>query len=454
MRITRELSGSFQIANLLGMILVVTGHYTTHYMLKPGDWNFLVQEFYCNSMTRSVVPFFALAAGLFLLINYNGLADYKRSLRNRFSSLFIPYVAASLVIFVISRALLALVGKASWNLDAHQLLDAILLHPVSVQFWYLRDLILLIVISPLIFEITRRTGWLLSALLGVLWLFEIQPFPLAASLVIFVISRALLALVGKASWNLDAHQLLDAILLHPVSVQFWYLRDLILLIVISPLIFEITRRTGWLLSALLGVLWLFEIQPFPLVAGWYLVQIETLLFFSLGAYFAINIERLERGFRVICQRRVLAPLTVLWLALIALRIYIDPTIDLWYVHRYTLESLLLWKAAIIVGLPVLIGIASHVVNRTTLYLSSFTFFMFLFHLMPLNLVINKICNTIMGEAYAWYLSAPIALVTVTATAWFFDRHLPSTYEFLTGGRSVSKMMRRAYSDDKPAPTPG
>jgi peptidoglycan/LPS O-acetylase OafA/YrhL len=367
-RITRELSGSFQIANLLGMILVVTGHYTTHYMLKPGDWNFLVQEFYCNSMTRSVVPFFALAAGLFLLISYNGLADYKRSLRNRFSSLFIPYVAASLVIFVIS--------------------------------------------------------------------------------------RALLALVGKASWNLDAHQLLDAILLHPVSVQFWYLRDLLLLIVISPLIFEITRRTGWLLSALLGVLWLFEIQPFPLVAGWYLVQIETLLFFSLGAYFAINIERLERGFRVICQRRVLAPLTVLWLALIALRIYIDPTIDLWYVHRYTLESLLLWKAAIIVGLPVLIGIASHVVNRTTLYLSSFTFFMFLFHLMPLNLVINKICNTIMGEAYAWYLSAPIALVTVTATAWFFDRHLPSTYEFLTGGRSVSKMMRRAYSDDKPAPTPG
>ena len=75
MKITKEASISFQIANLIATILVIAIHYNSKHHIDYYDlsFNFYLQEYITNGIARIAVPFFALSAGIFFFINYQGL---------------------------------------------------------------------------------------------------------------------------------------------------------------------------------------------------------------------------------------------------------------------------------------------------------------------------------------------------------------------------------------------
>lgn len=70
----------------------------------------------------------------------------------------------------------------------------------------------------------------------------------------------------------------------PANVALWFLRDLMIVVLITPLIYTAIKRYKFIPIAVLGITWFFE----PLFINGYICQLTTaLFFFSLGAYFSI-----------------------------------------------------------------------------------------------------------------------------------------------------------------------
>lgn len=69
---------------------------------------------------------------------------------------------------------------------------------------------------------------------------------------------------------------------YPISIQFWYIRDLMVTILLSPIIYWLIKKCHIYFVIVLSVLWI--TNNWPLITG---LNITALFFFSLGAYFSI-----------------------------------------------------------------------------------------------------------------------------------------------------------------------
>ena len=248
--------------------------------------------------------------------------------------------------------------------------------------------------------------------------------------------------------ELNLYITIRSIIAQPESIQYWFLRDLIILTIISPAILNNNRILNYVLGFCLGVLWFLDIQPFPIVAGWYLISIETIFFFWLGGFLYKNIHLIN--YVIQCSDKVKFSVFITWLCLISIRIAFDHDLNVWYANNYTIESILLYKFAIFVGVFSTIQISEKFRNvQFLIYLSGLTFFAFLYHLVPLQYFVNYISNTIMDKEYSFYFNFPVATLLVFILAAMTSHLLPSLYSIITGGRSPDKTMQRAsYSHAK------
>lgn len=73
----------------------------------------------------------------------------------------------------------------------------------------------------------------------------------------------------------------------PLAFQFWFINDLFLSIIISPLLILLLRNIGWYLIIGLATLWLLDIKT----VGFY--NYKVLLYFTLGLLFQIKQYKLE-----------------------------------------------------------------------------------------------------------------------------------------------------------------
>lgn len=101
----------------------------------------------------------------------------------------------------------------------------------------------------------------------------------------------------------------------PVCYQFWFIRDLFVVMLLSPLLHLLLRRLRWTVVGLFGLLWVFN--------GWYAVpglSITAFFFFSWGAYYSIEGIPFTPGFRrhrrllLLTYLTMLALNTLLWKA--------------------------------------------------------------------------------------------------------------------------------------------
>lgn len=241
---------------------------------------------------------------------------------------------------------------------------------------------------------------------------------------------------GKVIWSSAEHicsQLFGFILLKPVSVHFWFLRDLIFLVVISPVIFILVKYLKLWIVSLLLVLWLIDIEITPLLAGRSLITIETLSYFVLGCYLSqhlIVFEKLING----TSRQVTLFLLVGYILLCIARVHIAPDLANWYVNRYELHTLLMQNISILLGVFLIVKLSSFVISERLIYLSQFTFFVYLFHLKPLSYGIGKAASYVISDAYKFYLTFPLATITVFIVAYLIKELTPDVYKILSGNR--------------------
>lgn len=132
----------------------------------------------------SVVPLLSVISGwLFFSFDADGVgASLRHRIRRRFTSLYLPMVVWDAMYLVLLVLLFAwkqdhpLLGELNIHfgdagfMDYVNALLGITGHPLGFQFWFIRDLFVTVLVSPLLWLSLKRTPWLGMAVLGGAWM--------------------------------------------------------------------------------------------------------------------------------------------------------------------------------------------------------------------------------------------------------------------------------------------
>lgn len=353
--LNRDLSLSFMVVNVFCTVFVVAIHNNSlSYIGSSGGYNlnYYIQQFFVNGVFRSAVPVFAFLSGFFVLFKLVKLS-YFLFLKDKLKTLVLPYVLVSFILLISVQSIKCVATKGCGFVGVEQFFYELLIHPVAIQFWFLRDLILISIISPIV--VFARGG--------------------------------IFCLIGL----------------------------------------------------LLGVLWLFDLQVFPIVGGWYLINIEVIFFFWAGVGFAryfcaVNFCHVSNRFVFV--------LLVVWFLLIFVRIFLDHDLDVWYVKSYTFASLFVYKLYIAIGVFCLFCVAYKFrMSKSILKLSGLTFFVYVFHTVPVS-YISHVVAVVTPKEYGFYINFPLILFLVFCVAYFVCNKTPGFFSLITGGRNLDKILNR------------
>jgi len=223
-------------------------------------------------------------------------------------------------------------------------------------------------------------------------------------------------------------EIIDTWLLTPIAYQLWYVRNLFLVCLISPLILYLIRRTKLIYVTILFLLWLCPYIPDP-----FFIKV-TLTFFSIGAYIStqnIKLEAYHGG------RKKIFFLGLLWVLFAYLGCVYFASSDIYRMLGLNLSIIIGIIFTWITYDYFYNGISSSF-NFLEKYFFPFSFFVFLFH-EPVLTIIVKILIMMLGSSNSAsiliYFISPVATVfTCLILAIIIRRYIPPLYKILTGGR--------------------
>lgn len=226
---------------------------------------------------------------------------------------------------------------------------------------------------------------------------------------------------ADAFWSL--HKSPDAISGAPVDYPLWFLRDLMVVMVFSPLVYVFVKRLGVFGLFILGTTWFFVlIDSCP---GF---STAALFFFSAGAWYALR----GRNF-VSDMRPLLLPAGLLYAALIAGSV----------VFKATAAERYIYPLSILVGMVFAIAATAALLRRRSRPLPALlpqsSFFLFAYHWLPLALF-QKL-SVKLFQPTSDLATVTIYLGTTTATVllglglyYLLRRRFPFLLPLFTGGR--------------------
>jgi peptidoglycan/LPS O-acetylase OafA/YrhL len=345
---TQYLSQKLKVLSFFLILLVLYIH--SGFNTEDFYWNSFIQDLISNKIGRIAVPFFFLISGyLYFLKIKDGVSDIFKKIKKRYYSLFRPYVFAC-VIFVVTFTVFQLLPFASSNMN-----------------------------------------W------NILPLYD-EPF---------------LIIVKNVFWMLgDGNS--------PIAFHLWFLRDLIFIVIFTPVIYYGLKYLKWLFIFILFVAASLNLQLYP-------VSIITSLFwFSLGGILSISESRMlviksKWAFLFFIIYVLSTYLNESYLEYINVFLIIVGMIGLWFLYdRFVNESFLLHKQTILS------------------LLTEYTFFIYLFHLPALN-IIRKLLVLLLGKnslgyLFSYVLSPILFIIIATSIGILLKKYIPKVYSFSVGGR--------------------
>ena len=171
-------SKKIAVLNVVAIVLVLLLH---SYFLEAADYTIAqnVQLFTgTNGISGVAVPLFYFISGILFFKNVNQIKDCVLGIRKRVRSLLLPYIIWNIV-FVLWYLFMSYIPGISGFINSDMLsifsidspiasLEYLLLEPAGFHLWFLRDLMLYVLVTPLIYIAFKR-------------------FPLMALLLIFVL---------------------------------------------------------------------------------------------------------------------------------------------------------------------------------------------------------------------------------------------------------------------------
>jgi surface polysaccharide O-acyltransferase-like enzyme len=205
---------------------------------------------------------------------------------------------------------------------------------------------------------------------------------------------------------------------HPFNYPFWFLRNLMIMMAFSPILYYAIKRMSFILPLLLGVIWSFALMPkFPGI-------MTAFFFFSLGSFFSIRNQCF-----VNTSKRFLCVSILLYAALVASSLVMPS-------NPYLL------RIGILVGCFAIIAISSHVAYRPfhlMKSLSDSSFFIYAYHAMPLILLMKVALSVFHPQndllLVFLYFAIPIIIIIIGVLLYrMLMSWMPRFTRVITGGR--------------------
>lgn len=145
-----------------------------------------VKYFISQILARTAVPLFFFMSGFlfYYRVETFSLSVYKQKMRRRLCTLLLPYVIWNILYMLLFLLLIKAGGVEYHRIPDFSLrswLSAIVgfeeagsLSPLAYQMWFIRDLFLCAILSPLIFYATTKTKGLWLAIVLSCWLLKVE----------------------------------------------------------------------------------------------------------------------------------------------------------------------------------------------------------------------------------------------------------------------------------------
>lgn len=181
--ISKKLSDKLRLLSFVSAALVILIH-VPHPPFANGSLDWWCVDVFFDSITRIAVPYFFFASGLLLFRNYKaGREWYTTALKKRVQTLIVPFFMSNLLAFLIYNTKMIALGIAHGVSPAilvgtglHRAYLAIGLditrYPLVGSLWFIRNLFILVVLSPLVYWFAarkRKTGLAFLAAAFLLW---------------------------------------------------------------------------------------------------------------------------------------------------------------------------------------------------------------------------------------------------------------------------------------------
>jgi surface polysaccharide O-acyltransferase-like enzyme len=178
-----------------------------------------VRDFISGSLAAVAVPLFYLMSGWLLFHGGPWTREtYTRKLRTRMRTLLVPYLvwnAMTVVIIGVAQALpvtarfFSAAAVPVYSMGFAEMLDTVFGitgAPVAYQFWFIKDLMLLVLLAPLIHAAATEAGLAFLGLFAFAWGWEVLPsHVLDTEAVLFFYVGALAAVRGWHPFGLDRY---------------------------------------------------------------------------------------------------------------------------------------------------------------------------------------------------------------------------------------------------------
>jgi surface polysaccharide O-acyltransferase-like enzyme len=343
------------------------------YGLDAPEWFRWVTAFFSDVLPRTAVPLFYIISGYLFFRGGSFDTDaYRRKLRTRASTLLVPYLL--------------------WNMIA-----------VLVQ-------------------LSHRLPFL-SSVFPSAHLMEVQLTPLRLFRTFFdnYWNRGILVTPENDGMVSE--------LPYPADVPLWYVRDLMVMVLLAPVIWWLVRRAGRWLVVVLGAIWFLRPLLFPMWGdGWSTMLLDAAFFFSWGAYYGI------RGLSPLKGINKLWPVALIYLPLAIA----DALTKGWGCNIF------IHKAGILLGIVTIFYIATRLVEcgkfGAMASLAGSSFLVFALH----TLVMDDIGKTLfsvlhlipsVGTLLLLYFIVPSITILFCLVMYLPLKHIaPPLCRLLTGGR--------------------
>ena len=205
----------------------------------------------------------------------------------------------------------------------------------------------------------------------------------------------------------------------PLLCPYWYIRNLLILSLISPVIYLLNRylRELYLLAI---TIWWIQTPHNAFIP-------QSILFFSLGAYFSIH----DRNpLSLFCQHKTL---------FISLCILLAGTDFITHTESPTVINLQIHRLSLISNIPVFFLLANHITSKGILspiesYLSNAAFFVFSIHY-PIVVVLRKGCIQLFSSSndFIQILLYFTCVIITTLLSLFFYHIMPTKIKIILSG---------------------
>ena len=255
--------------------------------------------------------------------------------------------------------------------------------------------------------------YLTWSIIGIIFLLILQSFPFSKNY-----------FSGELIEDYSILKLTKTIFINPIPYQLWFMKDLFILMILSPIIFKLLKLFKIYFLLCLFIFWVVNFQ-FVIVVNY------SLLFFALGAFIQL--------FNVDVSGVVSKKKTFLLLFLWILILLIKTTLF----NSGFLNQNVIWYIQI---LSIIIGVISvwlaydlvyKYLNFSKLFFLPYTFFLYASHepvLLILKKTIYSFGHSEMFSLVNYFIAPTLTIVVCVVAGYLINKILPKSYRILTGGR--------------------